>query len=107
MAFSLENGMNLTTDGLAVRSFEEVHDVVDFRLDRASRPSVEQLDEGITRQLHDLVHGHEHERQHHPEEDLEKSAAKEVVAPPEPLYVSDIFKLFVSTYSKDVLHDIG
>ncbi|KZP26754.1 MFS general substrate transporter [Athelia psychrophila] len=77
-----------TVDGLAVRSFEDVKDIVDFRLDKASRPSAEQLDESTGRQLGDLIHGHEHRE--HPNNgsgDPEKTSKDEIEDPEEPLYV--------------------
>ena len=76
-----------TVDGLSVRSFEDVRDVVDFRLDKASRPSAEQLDETFGQQLGDLVHGHEHHEQLGGS-DPEK-ASDDKVASQEPLYVSN------------------
>lgn len=76
-----------TMDGLAIKSFEDVKDVVDFRLEKASRPSAEQLDEITARQLGDLVHGHgHHEHPHHGSDDPEK-LSKGVVEE-EPIYVS-------------------
>lgn len=65
-------------EGLVVKSLEDVNEPIDFRIRNSSRPSAEQLDEGFTRQISDLVHGGHH---HHP--DTEKQT------PPddEPLYV--------------------
>lgn len=76
-----------TMDGLAIKSIEDVNDVVDFRLDKASRPSAEQLDESAARQLGDLAHGHKrHEHPHHVNDDPEKLS--EGALEEEPLYVS-------------------
>ncbi|KZP11098.1 MFS general substrate transporter [Athelia psychrophila] len=75
-----------TMDGLMVRSFEDLKDVVDFRLDKASRPSAEQLDESTARQLGDLVHSHEHhEHLRYGSDDPEKLSKGDVEE--EPLYV--------------------
>lgn len=81
-----------TMDGLVVVGLEDVKDVVDFRLDKASRPSAEQLDESTGRQLGDLIHGHEHhEHPHNGSNDSEKTPKDEVEE--EPLYVSGAPKL--------------
>ncbi|KAF7964606.1 hypothetical protein HWV62_4992, partial [Athelia sp. TMB] len=74
-----------TADGLSVRSLESVRDVVDFRLDAASRPSAEQLDETFGQQLGDLIHGHAHHAR--PGSDPEKASDEKVDAQ-EPLYAS-------------------
>ncbi|KAF7966586.1 hypothetical protein HWV62_37821 [Athelia sp. TMB] len=75
-----------TVDGLSVRSLESVRDVVDFRLDAASRPSAEQLDETFGQQLGDLVHGHAHHAQ--PGGSDPEKASDEKVDAQEPLYAS-------------------
>lgn len=72
---------------LAVKSLKDVEDSIDFRLSKSSRPSAEQLDEGLSRQLSDLVHGgHQHR-------DIEKQAP-----PVEPLYVITFASYIVSNW---------
>lgn len=69
-------------EGLVVKHLEDVSEPIDFRISNSSRPSAEQLDEGLSRQLSDFVHGGGHH--HHPQSpDCEKQT------PPddEPLYV--------------------
>lgn len=56
-------------DGLVLRSLDDVRshsgdDVVDPRLRSLRRPSQEQLDEGLVRQLSDIVHHREHQHHH-------------------------------------------
>ena len=58
----------------------EGRDAIDFRLEKESRPSAEQLDGNIIRQLSHLIH---HENHHHLEADQEKQSPVE----PEPIYV--------------------
>lgn len=69
MSRSISPTPHASEEGLAVKSLEDVQEPVDFRLKTTSRPSAEQLDESIGRQLNDLVHeGHHHnadpEKQH-------------------------------------------
>lgn len=70
-----------TIQELSLKSLEDVHEPIDFRLNKASRPSQDQLDETFARKLGDLVH----HGQHHPTpEDEEKGIPQ---ADPEPIYV--------------------
>ncbi|OCH96367.1 MFS general substrate transporter [Obba rivulosa] len=62
---------------LAIRSLEEVSELVDPRISPLDRPDDTQLDEGYVRQLGDLIHHHEHPHAHD-----EKQSVNE-----EPLYI--------------------
>ncbi|KZT21181.1 MFS general substrate transporter [Neolentinus lepideus HHB14362 ss-1] len=55
-------------EGLAVKSVEEVADIVDPRIRPEDIPDDEQVDESLTRQFSDLVH----HRDHHHRSDIEK-----------------------------------
>lgn len=72
-------------EGLAVRSLEDVHSPIDFRLTITSRPRADQLDEGLVQQLGDFIHGGS---------DVEK----QIPSPPdsEPFYVSKPFILYLT-----------
>lgn len=65
---------------LDLKTLEDVAEPVDARLSKASRPSQEQLDEGLTRQLSDFIH---HGQHHLNVDDEEKRSPTE----PEPIYV--------------------
>lgn len=76
---------------LSLKSLEDVHEPVDIRLQGTRRPSQEQLDEGLTRQLSHLI---EHRRRAQKHEDEEKPTFEELEPEePEPVYVRYLMSL--------------
>jgi hypothetical protein len=71
-----------STEGFTFKGLENVRENVDFRLSKASRPSAQQLDRNLSRQLGGFI-GHEG---NHQEDDMEKQSPVE----PEPIYVSSL-----------------
>lgn len=71
-----------TIQELSLKSLEDVREPIDFRLEKSTRPSQEQLDETLTQQLNDFIH---HGQHHLSTEDEEKGSTP---SEPEPIYVS-------------------
>lgn len=73
-------------EGLGLRSLEDVQETVDCRLGTASRPSAEELDKGLTRQISDAIRPHHHHTTHDPEKQ-ESTEVSEGPSESEPIYV--------------------
>lgn len=69
-----------TVQELSLKSLEDVREPVDFRLDKSSRPTQDQLDESFAQQLGDLIHHGQHR--------LRADEENGLPAEPEPVYVS-------------------
>jgi hypothetical protein len=71
-----------STEGFTFKGLENVQENIDFRLSKASRPSTQQLDQNLSRQLGCFI---SHDGNHQ-EDDKEKQPPVE----PEPIYVSSL-----------------
>lgn len=79
---------HISTQELALKSLEDVQEPIDFRLKGMTRPSQEQLDEGVTRQLSHLM---DHGKHHISDDDKEEQTIEES----EPVYVRHITNAFL------------